>query len=139
MRNLTTYLLLAFVAMLSLAGIVFAQDVIVPVPTTDFLQSLLSSIGGLKGASALAIAGVVSKLLLMFMGTDLFNQWFKNLDGGVKLVIALALSFISGLIALRMSGIDWGAALIHSSTLSAFVVLSNQVYKQWFEKKIATK
>ena len=129
------YSAMALIVMVSMMAIGFAQDVITPVTTNDFIALLASSLGGLKGAGALAIAGVVSKLLLHFMGTPLFGDLFKKINGGLKLTIALFLSFISGLIALKTSGVDWGAALIHSSTLSAFVVLSNQVYKQWIEKK----
>ena len=129
------YIALALAITLATMAIGFTQDIIPPVTTNDFLALLASSLGGLKGAGALAIAGVVSKLLLHFMGTPLFGDLFKKIDGGLKLTIALFLSFVSGLIATKMSGLDWGSSLIHSSTLSAFVVLSNQVYKQWIEKK----
>ena len=135
MKKFFMYALLAITASLLAMAFGFAQDIVAPIPTVDFLSFLVTSLGGVKGASALAIAGIVSKVLLSFVGSELFDKWFKGLEGGVKLFISLALSFVSGLIALKMSGVDWAAALVHSSTLSAFVVLSNQAYKQWFEKK----
>lgn len=115
---------------------VFAQDVVIPVVTNeDFFKLLIESIGGAKGATTLAIVGIAVKLILSFFSTEMAGQVFKKLSGGVKLTIVLALTLVSGVVALMVSGVPLVTALLHSTTLSAFVVLSNQVYKQYFEKK----
>lgn len=136
--SLTSFCMLALGCFLMFTGLqVYAQDVIIPVVTNDeFISQLFLSLGGLKGATSLAIAGVIVKLILQFASTEMFGKIFKNLSGGVKLTIVLGLSLASGVIALMLSGVPLVTALLHSSTLSAFVVLSNQVYKQYIEKKV---
>ena len=115
----------------------FAQDVVAPISNEDFLKLLVESIGGIRGAASLAVAGIVVKLLLAFLSSEFFGKLFKNLSGEIKLLIVSALSLAAGVIALMTSGLPLGAALVHSSTLTAFLVLFNQIYKQFIEKKQA--
>ena len=118
-------------------SVAFSQELPPVIPTEDFLKLLIESIGGMKGAKTIALVGIVLKLLLAFLSSEICGQVFKKLSGGVKLTIVLALSFVSGIISLKLTGLDWTAAILHSTTLSAFMVLSNQVYKQYFEKEKA--
>lgn len=112
----------------------FAQEVIVP--TQDFIMALLQSIGGIKGASTLTIVGIVLQVLFQFMHTPLFGSVFKKVDGAKKLLIILFLTLVSGVVSLmQTSDLSLSAALIHSSTLAAFSVFANQLYKQFVEKK----
>lgn len=133
--------LLSFIALAVLTASTAIAQVVeqtIPVVTNEaFFKLLIESIGGAKGATGLVIAGIVVKLILSFFSTEMAGQIFKKLSGGVKLTIVLFLSLASGVIALMISGVPLMTALLHSSTLSAFVVLSNQVYKQYFEKKAA--
>lgn len=134
MKALNTFGLFLFALFLPVFA--FAQEAVpAPISNDDFLKLLIESIGGAKGASALVIAGIVVKVLLAFLSSNFFNQFFKNVSGAVKLLIVSALSLASGVIALMVSGLPLGAALVHSSTLTAFLVLFNQIYKQFIEKK----
>lgn len=130
--------------------LLLAQEVVAPAlpvpvvdPNMDFLNLLMQSLGGIKGASALAIAGIVVKLLLKALDlplvAGLMGKAFKDWASGLKLTVVLALSYVAGVIGLMVppTSLSLGAALVHSSTLAAFVVLSNQVYKHWIEKKPA--
>jgi hypothetical protein len=70
------------------------------------------------------------------MDSELYLAFFSKVKGGVKLTIVLGLSLASGVLSSMVIGhLSIGAALVHSSTLSMAVVFSNQVYKQFFEKK----
>jgi hypothetical protein len=102
----------------------------------DLLAHLLLSMGGLKGASALAIAFVISKFLLLFLLSPLFSNIFPSLlKGGVKLLVALGLNVVVGVLGLLVAEVPLSAAIVHSSTLAAFSLLGNQAYKQWLTKK----
>lgn len=119
-------LLIIALAIISFAAI--AQDV--PAPTIGEVQDLLKSIGGLKGASALAIAVVVVQALLLLVRSS-----FVKLKGSIKLLIVTGLTLVSGVLALVVSGLPVSAALLHASTIAAFQVFAHQVLKQFLEKK----
>ncbi len=136
-----------FIMMFLFSATAFAQDVgdIQPVLTDvsnqDFLGDLLQSLGGLNGASALAATAILIKLLLKFLSTpwgqNVLGKAFKDMAGGWKLTIVTGLSLAGGVIGLMTAGgLSAGAALVHSTTLAAFMVFSNQIYKQFFEKKV---
>lgn len=115
--------------------VTFGQVIEPPMPPSDFFEILIQSLGGLKGASKLAIAGIVVKVLLAFANSELFGKAFSKIKGSMKLIIVLALSLVAGVIALMSEGMELSAALMHSTTMSAFLVLVNQIYKQFFEKE----
>lgn len=117
---------LGFIVLMLLSFAALAQgDVIVP-PTGDELIKLLQSVGGLKGASALAIAVVAVQALLLF-----FRSSFAKFSGASQLLIVNALTLVAGVLALKVSGgVEWSAALLHSQTLAALQVFFHQVLKQ---------
>lgn len=106
-----------------------------PQSNADFLNLLLQSLGGLSGASALAVAGIVVQLLIKLLGTNWFGEWFPNLDGHIKLLVVTGLTLISGVLALMLppTSLSLGAALMHSTTLAAFMVFGNQAYQQFLQ------
>jgi len=107
----------------------------VEVPTADFLAFLFQSLGGVKGMSTLAIVGVVVQILIMFLKTPIASSIFVKLGGFWKLALVLTLTLVGGVLGLMSaSGLSLGAALVHSTTLSAFMVLANEVYKHFTEK-----
>lgn len=116
----------AFMVMVTVA---FAQDATQPLPTEDFLALLLQSIGQVKGATGMGIAVLVTQLIMAFFRTPL-----ANFAGKFRLVIVMVLSLAAGLLALKLSGVTWAAALVHSSTLAAFQVLAHQLYVQFIKK-----
>jgi hypothetical protein len=120
--------------------VVMAQETAAAVPQDvsmiDFITLLIQSLNGLKGAGALAAAGVLVQLVLAFAKTPLAGLFFQKLPSGMKLVAVTGLSVVAGVVALLVSGVTLGAALVHSSTLAAFTVFAHQVYKHFFQKKL---
>jgi len=125
----------------------FAQSEVNPAPVEvdpngDFLKLLLESFNGMKGATSIAIAAIVIKILINALNLPVVDRVlgskFKDWSGGIKLTIVLSLSYIGGVVALMVppTNLSLGAALIHSTTLSAFMVLSNQIWQHYFKKKV---
>lgn len=107
---------------------VFAQDL--PPPSLDEIGQLLGSLGGLKGASALVIVGVVVQALMLVLRIPALKIADKY-----KLVAVALLSLVGGVVMLLKDGVPLGAALVHSSVLAAVQVFLHQIYKQFIEKK----
>lgn len=125
-KFLGLFALCLFTFLFTLAA--YAADVIVP-PSADELLALVASLGGLKGASALAIAAVVVQALMLALRSSL-----GEVAGKFRLLAVYLLSVVVGVITLRVAGVDLGAALVHTQTLAALQVLANQVFKQFFVK-----
>lgn len=96
----------------------------------DALQTLIKSLGGLKGASALAIAVFVAQGVLLFFRTQL-----ASFAGKWRLVIVTALTLVVGVLGLSMVGIPWTSALVHANTVTAFQVFIHQLIAQLSTKK----
>ena len=130
-----------FIMLLTSVFSVFAQEVPVEVTkeiisNSDLIELLIKSVGGAKGASTLAIVGIAVKFILAFFNSELGGKAFKGMKGSLKLLIVTGLTMVSGVVSLMsVNGLEFGAAMIHSATLSAFLVFGNQVYKQFIEKK----
>lgn len=103
----------------------FADEVIVP-PSIDELAALLTSLGGLKGAGALAVAAVVVQGLMLALRSKL-----GEVAGKWRLLLVYLFSVVSGVVALRISGVDLSAALLHTQTLAALQVLAHQCIVQF--------
>lgn len=101
----------------------------------EFIALLVESIGGTKGAGVLAAVGIWVKVVIAFLNTELMGKFFSGLKGSIKLLIVSILTMVSGVISLKLTGVSWSGALIHSATLTAFVTLSHDVYKTFFVKK----
>ncbi len=107
------------------SSIAFAQEV----GGAD-IEALLDAIGGLKGGGTLAaVAAVVQALLWLAKG------FLKGIAGKYQLLIVMGLNIFAGVVALMMSDVDLGAALLHSSTIGALQVFLHQIYKQFFVKE----
>lgn len=112
----------------------FAQDAVPVVTNDEALQALFSMVGGLKGASAIAIAYAVCQFLMKFIGTPWADSLLKN-NGQWKLTIYLVLSLLVTTLGVVVAGGTWGAALASGGAVAAFGVLVNQLWKQFMEKK----
>lgn len=99
-------------------------------PSSVEIMAFLAALGGLKGASSLAIAAAAVQAIMLLLRSSL-----GSFAGKFKLLIVLLLSVVSGVIALKLNGVELGAALLHSSTMASFQVFANQVYKQFFVKE----
>lgn len=129
--------MMTFVVPLLLIPIFAMSQELPPVSDTDFFLYVIQSLGSLKGAGALAIAYFVSQLILKFMATPLAMNLLKGVKGPVKLTVVLAVNLLSGVLSLMvLNGMTLGPAIMHSTTLAAFSVLFNQIYKQYVEKQV---
>ena len=124
-----SYLKFTFMVVLLWSFSVFAQtDLSQPVADLEFMQLILTSVGGMKGASTLAIvAGVIQILMALFRT--------RFISGKYKLMTVYLLSLLGGVIGLKMQGLSLGAAFLHANSLAALQVLGNQAYKQFLTKK----
>lgn len=129
------YLLLAIALFGALFGVLCFGQESVPMPPQDFLLLLIQSIGGLKGASALVIAGTITQLLIKALSLSFVDGWFTKIAGAGKLIIVYGLTLVSGVLALMMTGVSLGAALVHSTTLSALMVFMNEIYKHFVKEQ----
>lgn len=104
----------------------------------DVAKHLLASMGGLKGASALVIAFVISKFLLLLLLSPFFSNMFPSLlKGSVKLTVACGLNLVVGVLALMVPPVElpFSAAIVHSSVLALASVFANQAFKQYLTTK----
>ena len=97
--------------------------------TESFLAAAMKALGSWKALGAMGIAALVSQLIMLFLRTPL-----ASFAGKYKLVAIYVLSIVSGLLVLKVSGMTWGAAALHTQTLAALQVFGNQVYKQFIQK-----
>ncbi len=97
-----------------------------PLDWADFLRS----IGSWGTLNRLGIAAVVTQGLLLLMRSKL-----GDLTGKAKLAIVTGSSMLLGVLALRLSGLDWGQSLMHSTTLAALQVFGNQLAQTYLTPK----
>lgn len=109
-----------------------SSDVVVPssIPVDldagEAITLVLTSLGGLKGVTALGIALVVTQGLMAF-----FRTKFAGFAGKWRLVIVTGLSVASCVIALSASGVPVLASIMHAQTFAALQVFLNQFVKQF--------
>lgn len=105
----------------------------------DFFSSMLTALGGIKNASTMGIIIIVLQIIFKFLNSELAGKigFLRNLEPGVKLIIILVISYATGILTLMNTGegLSFGAAFIHSSSMSALMVLLNQVYKKFVSDK----
>lgn len=119
--------LTAFIfCLLSYSVIVLADDGVIVPPSGDEWAALLASLGGLKGAGVLGIVAIVVQGLMLAA-----RQFLVNVAGKWKFALVSGLSLVGGILALKLTGIDWVAALMHSSTLAAAQVFLHQMILQF--------
>lgn len=101
----------------------------VPPPTPDDLQKFLDALGGIKGLGALGAAVLVVQGLML-----LFKSKLGELAGKYRLLAVMFLSLVAGVLALKLSGLSLGAAILHSSTIAAAQVFISQLIIQFYKK-----
>lgn len=99
------------------------------VTNEDFIADLLGSLGGLAGATTLAIVGIVITLGRKFLLTPWAAKTFEN-DHMWREAITLVLAWAGGVVGLmQTASMTFGAAFLHSTTLGAFLLAGAAVYR----------
>ena len=132
MNLIKKYIGFIILMLLTLPMIAFAQETVGAVSEIDALSFLIQSIGGMKGASTLAIVGTIVQVVMKALQTPLISNW----AGKWKLLLVAGLNMVGGVVALLLTQPEigiWGA-LLHSSMLAAISVFGHQVMKQ-FQKQ----
>lgn len=125
---------IALGAIVENSGLTEAQAALPVSP--EFLDFLVASFNGAKGASVFGAAAIMIQLILKALDQPFSKHWFGNKSGLNKLLIISALTFaVTPLGLVSGAGLSIGAALLHSSTLASFMVFLNQLYKQASEAK----
>lgn len=105
--------------------------------TPDFLAYLIASFNGLPGAGVLGGSVILVQVIIRALNQPFANHFFSKLSGWQKLAIVAGLTFAVTPLGLISTGLPIGAALVHTSTLTAFQVLLNQIYLQAVKAKQA--
>lgn len=100
-----------------------------PVPNQDFWAQLALFVGGLKGASMLAIVVGVSQLVLGFS-----NSALGDIEGKFKLLIVSGTTVVGTVAGMVTTGMTWTAALFSGAGLAALQVFIHQLYTQFTDK-----
>ncbi len=80
----------------------------------DALTQALQFIGGLKGASALAISAAAVQIVMLVFRTKL-----AEFTGLWRWFIYSGLSLVAGVLAVVATGVSWPAALLSAPTMTA--------------------
>lgn len=106
-----------------------APSIVAP-PTEADWTAFLTALGGIKGLGTLGLIAVIVQGLMIAIKLNV-----GKLEGKIQILLVTFLTLIGGVIALKASGMEWQAVLVHSSTLAAVQVFLHQLYKQFVEKK----
>lgn len=136
------FLNMFFVSMMTLifSVLAFAQDELpVPVPDvteTQFLQDLLSALGGSSGLTAIGIAVVVLQLAFKFIGTPQGKKVFGKFSAKAKFIVVGVLS-LAGLVIAQMqsAGVPFSVAVLHGTVVLALMNYGYRFYELFVEKK----
>ena len=116
-------LTILFFTLVGFMSVAFAQ--VAPVGDLDLISGLINIVKELKGASTLVIiAGIIQAFLLFSR-----SAW-SSILGKYKIAIIALVSFIGVLVTGLVQDSSWATILTDASTLTAFQVLLNQVFKQ---------
>lgn len=102
----------------------------------EFIDYLVASFNGIKGASTLGAAALIVQVILKALDQPFAKHWFGHKSGFSKLLIVSGLTFaITPIGLITGAGLSVSAALLHSTTLASFMVFLNQLYTQAKEAK----
>jgi hypothetical protein len=102
----------------------------IPPVTESDIKAFLAALGGAETIGTMGIIAIIVQALILFAKSTI-----GKFAGKWQLTLVMVLTFIGGILGLKMNGMDWGSVLIHSSTITAAQVLFYQLYKQFVANK----
>jgi len=102
----------------------------------SFIEFLKVSFNGLKGAGVLGGSAIVVQIIIKALAQPFAGCFFERLTGFNKLLVVSALTMLVTPIGLMSgAGLSLGASLLHSSSLTSFMVFIHELYKHYGEQK----
>jgi hypothetical protein len=122
------WLCLACVALVLAPLLALAQTVIAPAASE--WEALFVMLGGLKGASSLAIAAALVQAVMLLFRTQLGEK-----TGQYRMIVMLLLTLISSILAQKIAGVnDFAAILSNTAVLAAGQNFIHQLWTQFVVK-----
>ncbi len=113
----------------------FASPVAESVPT-DSIKLMLKSLGGDLGIKAIGASGALIQLLVRFLKSKQADQFFQRQEPWVRLAIVSGLTFaITPVSLMTLGGLPLAGALLHATSLNAFLVFLDQILQKSGGKK----
>jgi hypothetical protein len=101
-------------------------------PSESELQLLVKSLGGALGGGILAIAYFIAQVFMLLLKGKLGAKF----TGAWQITVVSFMTLVLGVLGLMVvGGLEFGAAIVHSTTLAAFSVFANQLFQQIIKKK----
>jgi len=126
LKSFVFSILLTGLFFIGIPAVVFAMaELDMTAPTAEDWMMLVESLGGLKGASTLVIAGTLAQLVLL-----LSKSMVGQLAGKNQLRIVAGASLVAGVTGLMLQDVSLFAALMHSTVLASLQVFAHQFIKQ---------
>ena len=117
-KNVSTLVLCFF---LMIASATVLAELVEPTPE-EWGAILVSLTSG--QLSVLAIVAAVVQVVMLVLRTKLGEH-----AGKLRIVLVSLMSVVGGVLALKVKGMEWGSALVHSSVLAAAQVFMYDLYK----------
>lgn len=117
-KNVSTLVLCFF---LMIASATVLAELVEPTPE-EWGAILVSVTSG--QLSVLAIVAAVIQVVMLLLRTKLGEH-----AGKLRIVLVSLMSVVGGVLALKVKGMEWGSALVHSSVLAAAQVFMYDLYK----------
>lgn len=108
-------------------GRLFANPVADTMPI-DSVRLLFKSLGGELGIKAIGSSGALIQLLVRFLKSKAADNLFQKQKPWKRLAIVSALTFaITPVTLVTLGGLPLAAALLHATSLNAFLVFLDQL------------
>lgn len=117
---------------LSFASFAYAQD---PSSEGGLIQYVLEHFMEAKKAGSIALALLISKVILFAFNTPKLGSLLDKLTGKMKLLVTLLFTYIVGVLTIAvMQHVSIPVALFDSANIPLLGLLLNQIYKQFIVK-----
>lgn len=140
MKFLNSLFVMITVMVMSMLAWAQESTEVLPVPVPDvsdanFLEAILSALGGMSGLKAIGIAVVVLQLIFKFIGTTKGKALLMKVSGKTKFIIVGLLSLGTLILVQMNAGVTFSAAILNSSVVTALMNYGYKFYEVFIEKK----
>jgi hypothetical protein len=117
------------ILLIALSAMLYAFAALASDGNADPLKSIIDPLSKVNGFKLLAIlAAIVQSIILVL------KFLFEKISGLYRLLFMQFLTLVLGVTILRMQGLSWAEALLHSQTTATFQIYFHQLIKQFLKK-----